>query len=183
MDHSNDMSVLGRAWCWVFCLTLCGRAMSEKYDVNNVEMERIAEECTPKGFNLPHADPIRIGIKKRAESCPDKDRFTPLNTTTAKVKYHAWFFKNCSVFDAHFEETGLELTITQNEVPYMIKGFLKGLRGMCKGEVRRITVPSKWAYGRKGAAWIPGNSTLVYEVELESVTNSKEGYLRLVPYP
>ena len=146
-------------------------------------MERIAEECTPKGYNLPHNASIRIGIKKRAEECPVERKFTPLNTTNAKVKYHAWFFKNCSVFDAHYEEKALDMTISHDNIPYMIKGFLKGLRGMCQGEIRRITVPSKWGYGRKGAAWIPGNSTLVYEVELESVVNNKEGFLTLIPYP
>ena len=57
---------------------------------------------------------------------------------------------------------------------YYIKGFIRGLLGMCKDELRRITVPSKLGYGRKGAAFIPGYSTLVFEVEMVALSNAKK---------
>ena len=41
------------------------------------------------------------------------------------------------------------------------------------GEIRRIFVPSKYGYGRSGAAYIPGNTTLVYEVEMITLDNAR----------
>ncbi|XP_078575771.1 peptidyl-prolyl cis-trans isomerase FKBP9-like [Branchiostoma floridae x Branchiostoma japonicum] len=52
----------------------------------------------------------------------------------------------------------------------VIKGMDTGLRGMCAGEKRKITVPPHLAYGEKGVeGTIPPGSTLVFEVELIEV--------------
>jgi len=37
---------------------------------------------------------------------------------------------------------------------------------MCAGEKRELTCPPHLAYGEQGSSTIPGNSTLVFEVEL-----------------
>lgn len=42
----------------------------------------------------------------------------------------------------------------------VIKGFEDGVRGMCKGEKRRIVIPPSLGYGKKGANEIPGNLKL-----------------------
>ena len=71
-----------------------------------------------------------------------------------------------------YEEKPYSLLLEKNM--YLIKGFTQGLLGMCKGETRRIIVPSKLGYGKMGAAYIPGNTTLVYEVEMVKLENVKE---------
>ena len=46
-----------------------------------------------------------------------------------------------------------------------IRGFDKGVEGICKGERRLVTIPPAWAYGKKQIASIPPDSTLLFEIE------------------
>lgn len=48
----------------------------------------------------------------------------------------------------------------------MIKGWDDGLLGICPGEKRKLTIPSRLGYGDMGAGdRIPPKSTLIFEVE------------------
>ena len=52
----------------------------------------------------------------------------------------------------------------------MIPGFSQGIVGMKVGGKRRFTIPPSLAYGSAGRPpTIPGNSTLVFEVDLVSI--------------
>lgn len=49
----------------------------------------------------------------------------------------------------------------------VIKGWDEGVKGMLKGEQRRLLVPSKLGYGASGCPpVIPPRADLVFEVEL-----------------
>jgi FKBP-type peptidyl-prolyl cis-trans isomerase len=51
----------------------------------------------------------------------------------------------------------------------VIQGFDMGVTGMKVGGKRRITVPPELGYGERGAGPIPGNTTLVFELEIVKI--------------
>ena len=51
----------------------------------------------------------------------------------------------------------------------VIRGWDLGLVGMRVGGLRRLTIPPELAYGASGRDRIPGNATLVFDIELLSV--------------
>ena len=48
----------------------------------------------------------------------------------------------------------------------LIKGWQEGIPGMKPGGVRRLKIPAELAYGKNGRPGIPGNSVLIFEIEL-----------------
>jgi FKBP-type peptidyl-prolyl cis-trans isomerase len=77
-------------------------------------------------------------------------------------------FTNGTVFDAsaNHGSTGFTFTLGGGQV---IAGWDQGIVGMKVGGKRKLVVPASLGYGSQDYGPIPGNSTLVFEVELLSV--------------
>ena len=66
--------------------------------------------------------------------------------------------------DAHNDVFDTTIDPAKGYVPFefvlgtgtVIKGFERGVAGMCKGQKRRLTIPPALAYGRKGTHDVPG---------------------------
>ena len=76
-------------------------------------------------------------------------------------------FEDGRVFDASANHGG-SFTFTLGVDP-VIEGWKQGLIGMKEGGKRTLTVPPELGYGPNQYGPIPGNSTLIFEIELLKV--------------
>jgi len=123
-----------------------------------------AKAC--EGDNLPPSAPLRIGTKFKPEGCADAIVTAPGDTVS--MHYTGTLYSDCSKFDSSRDrDEAFTFGLGKGEV---IKGWDDGLRGMCVGEKRKLTIPSDLAYGDEGSGdKIPGGSTLQFEVELVNI--------------
>mmetsp|Transcript_62126 Transcript_62126/g.170694 ORF Transcript_62126/g.170694 Transcript_62126/m.170694 type:complete len:162 (-) Transcript_62126:351-836(-) len=121
--------------------------------------EALGKAC--QGENLPKDAKLRIGVKHKPEECLKKSK----PGDTLKMHYTGTLYSDCSKFDSSLDrDEPFKFKLGQGEV---IKGWDDGLRGMCVGEKRKLTIPSDLGYGDSGSGEaIPGGSTLQFDVEL-----------------
>lgn len=79
-------------------------------------------------------------------------------------------FTNGTKFDSSYDHgQPFSFTLGAGQV---IPGWDQGVQGMKVGGKRRLTVPPELGYGSQDYGPIPGNSTLIFEVELLKVQHS-----------
>ena len=89
---------------------------------------------------------------------------TPLLQDQVKVHYKGYFLDG-KVFDSSYDR-GEPATFPLKAV---IKGWTEVLQLMKEGDIWKVTIPANLAYGERGNAGIPGNSVLVFDIELIEV--------------
>lgn len=98
---------------------------------------------------------MQVGSGKTAE--PGK---------VVQVHYTGWL-TNGTKFDSSLDRRQpFEFIVGYGQV---IKGWDQGVAGMKVGGKRKLTIPPELGYGARGVGPIPGNATLVFEVELLDV--------------
>ncbi len=82
---------------------------------------------------------------------------------TVVIHYTGWLTDDkATKFDSSLDR-GEKAEFPLNK---LIKGWQEGIPGMKPGGIRRLKIPADLAYGEKGRGEIPGNATLVFEIEL-----------------
>lgn len=87
----------------------------------------------------------------------------PKRSSKVTVHYHGTLTDG-TVFDSSVER-GQPISFGLGQV---IPGWTEGVQLMVEGEKRRFYIPSRLAYGNRGAGSIPAGSTLIFDVELIS---------------
>jgi peptidylprolyl isomerase len=93
---------------------------------------------------------------------------SPKKGDTVVVNYTGWLQKNGKKFDSSLDRgEPFSFKIGEGQV---IPGWDEGVMTMKVGGKRRLIIPPELAYGSRGAPGaIPGNATLIFEVELLDV--------------
>ena len=113
---------------------------------------------TAPSANVPFSTvDLRVGTGATATTVPP-----------ATVSYSGWLWNSAGVDNkgTRFDAGTISITPTQSVIP----GFSQGIIGMRVGGLRRVTIPPSLGYGAQGRPpTIPGNSTLIFEIELVSI--------------
>lgn len=87
---------------------------------------------------------------------------------TATVAYAGWLYSTSAPENKgnQFDAGVFSFTVGSGVIP----GFSQGVTGMRAGGQRRVVIPPELGYGSGGSPpAIPGNATLVFDIELRSV--------------
>jgi len=113
---------------------------------------------------------LQIGIKNRVPEGICRKRTK--SGDQISVHYTGTLFEDGTEFDSSIPR-GDAFTFTLG-VGQVIKGWDDGLKGMCIGEKRKLIIPSDLAYGKRGSPpVIPGDATLVFDVELIGIGKNR----------
>jgi FKBP-type peptidyl-prolyl cis-trans isomerase len=119
-----------------------------------------AEPETPEPPDLIKED-VTVGTGAEAK---DGDK--------VKVNYTGKLAKTNFVFDTSVGPGKKPFDFTIGKPGGVIKGWNEGVVGMKVGGKRKLTIPSKLAYGDKGQPpKIPGKATLIFDIELLGIEN------------
>ncbi|XP_061782229.1 peptidyl-prolyl cis-trans isomerase FKBP7 [Nerophis lumbriciformis] len=109
---------------------------------------------------------VKIQVVLRAEPCERKSKKGDL----MNVHYDGFLAEDGSQFYCSRSDKAGHPQWFVLGVGQVIKGLDIGMMDMCPGEKRKLTVPPALAYGVKGKGPVPPNATVVFEVELYSVS-------------
>ncbi|KYO26864.1 peptidyl-prolyl cis-trans isomerase FKBP14 [Alligator mississippiensis] len=92
------------------------------------------------------------------------------------VHYEGYLEKDGSMFHStHKHNNGQPMWFTLG-IKEAIKGWDKGLKDMCVGEKRKLTIPPSLGYGKEGKGKIPPESTLIFNIDLLEIRNGPRSH-------
>jgi FKBP-type peptidyl-prolyl cis-trans isomerase FkpA len=156
---------LALASLFVLTLAACGKEKDNKDTKPSAEPGALAVPSAPP----PAPPPSVVASAAPSAVSPVVDLIVGTGKEVhegSKVKVHyTIFYTNGKQFESsHDKNKPKSFIVGAGQV---IKGWDSGVVGMKVGGKRKLTIPPELAYGAKGALpTIPGNATLIFEIEL-----------------
>lgn len=147
------------------------KAMSEKKRKRDKE---ISEENKVKGKAFLESNKTKEGIQVTASGLQYKmirPGEGPKPTTDDIVKVH---YKGTLIDGTQFDSSYERNEPADIPIKAVIPGWTEGLQLMNVGSKYELYIPSELGYGARRNPSIPGNSVLIFEVELLSIKNKEE---------
>ncbi|XP_068161077.1 peptidyl-prolyl cis-trans isomerase FKBP10 [Antennarius striatus] len=121
-------------------------------------------------FHNP-SDAVDVRVTHRPEGCNETTEVNDL----VRYHYNCTLVDGTPLFSSHDYESMQDAVLGADKV---IDGLDEGLRGMCRGERRVVTVPPHLGHGERGATGVPSSAVLVFDIELVSFEKGvPPGYL------
>jgi FKBP-type peptidyl-prolyl cis-trans isomerase len=135
----------------------------------NQRRTELAQENLQKGQAFLESNQQKAGVKVTTsglqyEVIQEGSGKRPTAEDTVKVHYKGTLIDG-TVFDSSYER-GAPAEFALGQV---IKGWIEGIQLMTSGSKYKFYIPAELAYGERGRPSIPGNSVLIFEVELLDV--------------
>ena len=143
----------------------------------------VANESPTRGTPSPNVDDFHDGDGLPAVTYPDGLKVIDIAKGTGAVahtgdavivQYSGWLIDGTLFDSSRSRNQPFPFTVGKAQV---IPGWDEGVPGMAAGGKRKLIIPSALAYGAQGqqdpntgATIIPPDATLVFEIELTSVT-------------
>ncbi|XP_070563147.1 peptidyl-prolyl cis-trans isomerase FKBP2-like [Ptychodera flava] len=117
-------------------------------------------KCEDETFEIEGIQVVRTQIPKTCD-------FAAEDGDTLSIHYRGTL-EDGTEFDSSIKrKRPFTFTLGQGAV---IKGWDLGIKGMCIGEKRTLTIPSEKGYGDRGSPpKIPGGATLIFETHLVDI--------------
>lgn len=123
------------------------------------------------GRKLPEPE-VEIEVIHKPLMCYRKAKYGDM----LLVHHEGFLESNGTMFYSsriHGDKNPVWFTLGIREV---IRGWDKGMKDMCTGEKRKLTIPPSLAYGKEGKGKIPPSSTLIFEVELVEIRDGPRSH-------
>ena len=154
--NSDSFSIL--AWV-VYGLVSCGLVFLVWKVVQKKSPS--VEVVRPVELKVLRTDARKSGLK--SDILQEGSGPAAKNLDKLTVHYNAYLTTGEKVDSSYDRGYPMEFKLGTGTV---IFGWDEALKGTKVGEKRKITVPPKLAYGKKGRNKVPPNSTIIFEVEL-----------------
>ncbi|KAM6210816.1 peptidyl-prolyl cis-trans isomerase FKBP14 [Mycteria americana] len=120
---------------------------------------------------IPAAD-VKVEVLQKPFLCHRKTKWGDMML----VHYEGYLERDGSMFHStHKHNNGQPMWFTLG-IREAIKGWDKGLKDMCVGEKRKLTIPPALAYGKEGKGKIPPESTLIFNIDLLEIRNGPRSH-------